>query len=175
MTQQLKEAEIEHARQKVHVEHLRAALDQEHEEDYSPRSADLSVMETGNTFDDSLLSGLKTDRFHEFTDSDEDDDEVSDDELDLEIQELSSEMHRIQAEVKRGGEDTYLPCRTIDTLPCTKEASIWGLTYNRMWTGGEEQQQQQMVELQRLQARLHSLFVRTRSSAASSSIQFEQE
>jgi hypothetical protein len=44
-----------------------------------------------------------------------------------------------------------------------------------MRTGGEEQQRQQMVELQKLQSMLNSLFLRTRSSAASSSIQFEQE
>ena len=55
------------------------------------------------------------------------------------------------------------------------ESLIWGLTHKRMRTGGEEQQRQQMVELQKLQSMLHSLFLRTRSSAASSSIQFEQE
>ena len=107
MKQELTEAGRELDREKMQVELLRAALDHEHEEEYSPCSADLTVMKTSNSFNESLLSGLNTDRFHEFTDSDEEDDKDSDDELDLQIQELSSEMQRIQSEVKRGGEDTF--------------------------------------------------------------------
>jgi len=60
------------------------------------------------SLDESIWSNTLTDRLDQLTDSDEDDrdftgSEGDDDELEPQMQELSSEMQRIQAAVKRGG------------------------------------------------------------------------
>jgi len=92
-------------RLRMEVEHLHAALDQEHEEKYSLESPGTKSFVS---LDESTLSNTLTDRLHQMTDSDENDREFKgsegdDDELERQMQELSSEMQRIQAAVKRGG------------------------------------------------------------------------
>jgi hypothetical protein len=137
------------------------------------------------SLDESTLSNTLTDRLHQMTDSDEDvrdftGSEGDDDELELKIQELSSEMQRIQTAVKRGGmwvrvsQDAYKTKR-LTTLLCRWKASIWKLTHTQIRAGSEEEQRRQRIELQILQSQLQTLFLRTRSSEAASRTHFEQE